>query len=70
MKMEPHKSKSMGQSRSSCKRDKLENKRNTNEQSNLTSRETRKRRTNKIQHQQKEINYKRQSRDLKKKRMK
>lgn len=76
MKMEPHKSKSMGQSRSSCKRDKLENKRNTNEQSNLTSREigkeerirptsreTRKRRTNKTQHQQKEINYKYQSRD-------
>ena len=71
MKMEPHnKSKLMGQSRSCCKRDKLENKKYTNKQSNLTSRETRKRRTNKIQHQQKEINYKRQSRDLKKKRKK
>ena len=51
MKMEPHnKSKLMGQSRSCCKRDKLENKKYTNKQSNLTSRETRKRRTNKIQH--------------------
>lgn len=68
MKMEPHESKSMGQSRSSYKRDKLENKRNTSEQSNLTSRETRKRRTNKTQHQQKEINIGAETK--KKKRMK